>query len=820
MGNWSRVDVAGATIASPPDAPNVTGVTAQVTYGLIGNLSCFGYTGSITLPTADPNYSHLKKIHVLEQWTGSAWSSSTGYSQGAVVLEGGIYYVALIQNTNITPGTNTAVWVPCPLREVATLYGPWGSSPIQFSVDPTPSDAQPSVALSTTLSFACENDDGVVTPTPYTLSLTVQAASVASVTAGDASALSSSDPKYAPRYADNTGSQFFKVWFAPVITGGEVPMVVAMFVNRGDGKGWIWVENVTVETAGQWFYQQGDQWVPTAGNETWQIACLAGWYNGDPTQTNLTLPLGAVTSATFTVVAVGPCPANDVQGAQFVPDGSSDIIEYIQHSNGIWNWVPYEFQASIPGTDDDINFWFAVLTVQKGYVDGGGTWHAAPDYEGVNEDPNGDYLGRQVNQWPIPIDPQNPTASVPRSNVYWYGDNPPDWTYPNNTNADGSTNLYRTFRFRVYAVSRQGASAEGGGTFTLQTCWPGGADHYDLTPAVHPATVDATLTRSNTLALPLTGGNGSPVTVAPGGVTNSYIGSAAVAANNMAAAAVTYANAALAANSVVSSNVASVSIGSLISGTVVFTGAVVLSRGNGYPVISMDYNGIFLFGNGTAAGSAPTPGGSGGATYTASGFTNYGYVGIQYNQIGIYGQNSGIQPSVILSGTNVTIWSNNGSTTSAYATFSSSNLTFYASNGYYAQVNTNGLLVSAGSYSLQAYATGITLQYSGGASLAMTSNQVTLSNGSGASAYIAASGYFVITTGSSTTLILGGLVIPGTGLATSGYVALQGSGNLDLTACTGNINFNSAKISTSGTITGNWLQILIGGSAYKLQLYI
>src|ERR1035441_6639800 len=46
-------------------APNVTSATATPCYKSVDYGQVFGFTGVITLPTGDPNYSHLKHIDVV-----------------------------------------------------------------------------------------------------------------------------------------------------------------------------------------------------------------------------------------------------------------------------------------------------------------------------------------------------------------------------------------------------------------------------------------------------------------------------------------------------------------------------------------------------------------------------------------------------------------------------------------------------------------------------------------------------------------------------------------------------------------------------------
>ena len=341
---------------------------------------------------------------------------------------------------------------------------------------------------------------------------------ILSVTAGDASALASTDPNYIARTADAAGSQFFDTYVEVALQSYAVPQFVAIFADEGDGQGWRWWENATISASGQVVTFR--QYAPTS-NATWQVAASMGWYPGDAS-VGLTLPSFAVESPTFAVEAIGLCSPTDLVGAEFIPDASGNLIQYATQAGGILRWDFYGVQFSQPGTDPaqppyDINYWSWLFTVQKGYA-ASGVWHPAPDWEGANSDPNLQYLGRAIAAGTMVQDTaigqigpgqgfgsrlssgsmRRPDTLFGPSLVQVFGDVPADWSYPDNSSQ------YRTYRFRLYAVSRLGTTLQGGGgTPTLQTTWPGGADHYDLTPTNHPATLDLSLTNPVTIAPPL-----------------------------------------------------------------------------------------------------------------------------------------------------------------------------------------------------------------------------------------------------------------------------------------------------------------------------
>jgi hypothetical protein len=320
---------------------------------------------------------------------------------------------------------------------------------------------------------------------------------VASITGGDASALLTTDPKYYPRYADNnTGSVKFPLWYIPVLTAPVYPQIVALFLDTGDGLGWRWQQNVVMNSTGQVIYVNDDLFAPTAAAATFQIACSAGLYAGDA-QTGITLPVTACTPYSFTVNAVGTCPSNDITNAQFMLDSLGSQIEYTYTGTGQLVWIPHLLQWTQPSSAQDVNYWYSFVTWQKGHVSGG-TWVPASDKEGQNEDPTGAYPGIY---W-IASNDLTGGQTLPGATIQVPGNTNSEWTFPPNLMPDGITpNPDRTYRFWIIAASRLGTTITGGaGTFTLQTvCWPSGADHYDLTPDAHPATVDASTLAPNTL---------------------------------------------------------------------------------------------------------------------------------------------------------------------------------------------------------------------------------------------------------------------------------------------------------------------------------
>ena len=553
-----------------------------------------------------------------------------------------------------------------------------------------------------------------------------------------------------PRYQDENQGLHTVVGLTPTIANNQYPQDVTLWINYGDGRGNVWQGWFTISTAGQQIQigaqtlgsdgvrLSGTIWVPANTSQgTWTVYAIAGTVNNGP------VPAGAV-SSTFTVTPVGACAANDVTNAVFVPNPTTgDRISYALYNPGTYCWDYYELQYNAPSVAVDFNYWFSMCSVQKGYpqtgtgtVSGGTTltdasttftaaqvgndihvagvlttiasyvsahvitlkaaqpngsgiayeiFNPAPDYEGANEDPQLNYLGRRFFSSPQ-IQGLGATQ-VPL--ISSYGANPANWTIPLAKNVNGTINLYRTYRFRIYCISRLGTDSSGSGgagTYTLQNvCWPGGADHYDLVPASQAAATDLTTVNPLSLSGPLSGGNGAPVTVSPGSISSGYLAAAAVQATNMAANAITAANGALAASSVVDSKIVSVGMNKVTYGTSIFAGDVVMSRGLNLPVVVLNNVGLYMFGQADASTGA-------------TGLTTKPYVVVQNTGVGIFGTNTSSTnyPSCILNASAMTFYSANADSTKPYV-----------------QVSASGVTVSSG----------------GTASVVITPSSVTITNG-------------------------------------------------------------------------------------------
>ena len=217
--DWVIVGSAGSlTAPAAPDAPNVlNSSTAVVNYGLYGNASAYGFSGSIDLPTTDPDDAHLRKIHVL--WT-----------RGTTV------------------------------REVAVLFGPWASSPVAWSSGSDLTYLQDLALHSDTITYLVENDDGVVSASPVVKGVTVRASTVTGFASAPAEA--------GPREADEkTRLGYLYVDFVPVLNGGQVPQNVDYWFSEDNGASFTYINWALIAAVGQAVRVRG--LVPGAV-ETWR----------------------------------------------------------------------------------------------------------------------------------------------------------------------------------------------------------------------------------------------------------------------------------------------------------------------------------------------------------------------------------------------------------------------------------------------------------------------------------------------------------------------------------------------------------------------
>ncbi len=528
-----------------------------------------------------------------------------------------------------------------------------------------------------------------------------------------------------PKYQDEKAGLHTTIGVTPVIdVDFTTPRTVTIWFDFGSGQivwqGWysltaagqtIRIGDSTLGTDG--VRKSGDIWVPanaTQGN--WKVYCGAGRIDNGMDAT-------AYATFGFTVVPVTACLPDGTTNAQFLPSpDTGDQIIYNKYDPGVWYWEYYCLQWTPPNINKDPNYWFTLITVQKGATIGG-VWTPAPDPEGINESPTLSFLGRnhaEILQLPGLANDQ---VSV----LTKFGTRPATWVIPPAQKADLSPNVYREFRFLLYNVSRLGTDTSGSGgagTYTLQTsCWPGGKSFFILTPQPKVGDFDMRAANPATITLPLTGGNGQPLGIPPGGIGGDYLGPQSVHAINMAKDSITAANQALAANSVVDPNLVSMSISKVTYGTSIFAGDVILSRGPNLPVIVLQNSGIFLYGQADASSGA-------------AGLTSKPYVAIQNSAIGLFqgGVNGG---SVFLDGASnaITIYNKNGDLTKPYFTVTATGLSLVDGSCSMA-VNSNALAfidkVNGNRLDLNSAGVAISKGLNADGTVAVNANQVVLLN--------------------------------------------------------------------------------------------
>jgi hypothetical protein len=385
-----------------------------------------------------------------------------------------------------------------------------------------------------TLTFVTYNVDGAPSASPFTIpNINIYPAGLDSITASE----------IGPKYISN-GIIYSTFSLVPVVTNNQVPMNVGLWVDFDDGNGYKWIALVNFKTVGQAYtFDYPSPINPTQIN--WKVAASVETL----VPTNIP-PVGYVFS-NFTVSPVGSCLSTDITNAHFIEDpATSDIIDYALSGSGNYDWSPYQLDWSQPQTSYDINYWRSFVTLQKGYATTGsatitsnvdvvamsGTfsvsqvgylfyvngienqiatyvnsthitlvnpvsngaisweiWNPAPDYWGGNDN-SALYHGilfadSGVVQGVAENDNLGTIVTI-------NGSNQPNLPFPVLTNPDGSSNLYRSFRFWIYAVSKLNQGSVGAGAFTLQTIAWSGTDHYSLSFSAQPSALD--LGQSNT----------------------------------------------------------------------------------------------------------------------------------------------------------------------------------------------------------------------------------------------------------------------------------------------------------------------------------
>jgi hypothetical protein len=290
-------------------------------------------------------------------------------------------------------------------------------------------------------------------------------------------------------------------------------------------------------------------------------------------------------------------------------------------------------------------------------------------------------------------------------------------------------------------------------------------------------------------------------------ITNAYLGIAAVQAGNMAASSVTAANAAIAANTIVDGQVISVGVPKLLSGTNIFTGDVILSRGTGNPVIDLSNTGMFLYGSATGS----------------SGLTSNPYVSITGSAIGV--QASATGHAITITGSAITLWTVNGSASSPYLTLSATDLQI-SYGAYSLFVSAGEIQLSNGSATLTLLAGTITLS-SGSYSTQITASQILMSNGSQFLSLTSSSVLLEYNSGNSIQLTPGTLsitlsgltsTISGNTITTNQVFAITSISTFQLNLTSGGF-ISWTGFTSSGSSVVGFVEVVVGGSVFKIQVW-
>jgi hypothetical protein len=302
---------AGPSGSTGTPAPNVTSATGIPAYYLVGNLSAFGFSGVITLPTSDPNYS--------------------------VLVAGAIQVMAFAPGD--TKGTQIA-WIPGSMFSGSTIAYSGG----QFT--------QPTTGQTWSIQFVAYNSSGSPTASPISVTgISVQASAVTSVSAAFSSANNTVDIVTRQVHAHPT--------FIPTMTGGIVPQVVAFWLSEDGGATYGFYGNVRITTVGQSF--AADTIAPSTA-QTWMFGCLAGWYSYSssvPIPVG-SLPAGVVFSSGISMPAITLPSATDLTTLTIATGAGGSFPYNALRPDGSQYWdIP---SVSWSDAFADINAWVVAVT--------------------------------------------------------------------------------------------------------------------------------------------------------------------------------------------------------------------------------------------------------------------------------------------------------------------------------------------------------------------------------------------------------------------------------------------------------------------------
>lgn len=288
--------VAGAAGATGPSgsagtpAPEVVSSTVAVIYGLRGNDSVCGFSGTMTLPTAHVDYAHLTWIQI------------------DALISGSVLPVPIAT----VPG-HTAAWTSPP-----------NDLPLLMKVG----------TQSWTLRFTAINEAGAPSPAPYVSGAVTVAASLVT---GFTSAADS-----AVRTVDNSIARqvLTRIDFVPILSGGVVPQNVTYWLpSAKDITKFVWVGWKVMPSVGATI--SVNRLVPAVA-ATWVMYCAAGPIGGDPSvelSAAQVIALGGVASSGFAVATVATPAANVVTAASVgaaVNKLDADGTQYAEIPGGVY----------------------------------------------------------------------------------------------------------------------------------------------------------------------------------------------------------------------------------------------------------------------------------------------------------------------------------------------------------------------------------------------------------------------------------------------------------------------------------------------------
>lgn len=246
-------------------APNVSSATATATYSNANNRVTFGFTGTITLNTTDPDFA----LH-----------------------ESAISVVAF------GPGTNAQG------EEIARFSAPFTGATLTYSGGEF---AEGNTATTWAVFFVAINENGNPTATPASVTgIAVNASAVTGFSAAAEIGTRTVDPI--------TRLVSLTVGFTPVFSANQTPQLCEFLVSVDNGLTYIWVAWKPIATVGQ----QLTLVRPAPGaTSTWKIAARAGAIGGDPNVPVLAADLatqypGVAISTGFTVAGLGLPSAADI----------------------------------------------------------------------------------------------------------------------------------------------------------------------------------------------------------------------------------------------------------------------------------------------------------------------------------------------------------------------------------------------------------------------------------------------------------------------------------------------------------------------------